>query len=123
MARIGGWDDTASAMHTTAIIIVRRRKEGETTANKRGWRDRLVWRNGDGKGGKEDEGGGGREGRGHACGTQWNVLSAGFGFKVASVFINFIEDSSAPLPVLPTRLQLERLVPLVGRTLICQKER
>lgn len=45
-----GWDDTASAMHTTAIIIVRRRKEGETTAYKRGgrpgegWRGRVVWR-------------------------------------------------------------------------------
>lgn len=40
------WDDTASAMHTTAIIIVRQRKKGETTTNKRGWRARLVWREG-----------------------------------------------------------------------------
>lgn len=36
------WDDTASAMHTTAIIIVRRRKKDETTTNKEGWRAWVV---------------------------------------------------------------------------------
>jgi len=80
-------------MHTTAIIIVRRRKKGETTAYIRaeggGRRVRTVWR------GRREGGGGNGEVRDtgfapprHA--TRRNVLlEMGFGFKVASAFINF----------------------------------
>lgn len=73
----GGRDDTASAMHTTAIIIVRRRKEGETTAYKRGGR-RLER-----PGCLASDRTGGEGGFAHAA--QWDVLLAGFDFKVVRI--------------------------------------